>query len=89
MTRKEEYNTIVLMTARLLGIYKEVNYLQMFDIQNAKTKMLDAFLEKIANLNKNNKGAKIANQLRTKSFGLSEKQAYCISRAAIRNNIEL
>ena len=89
MTKKEEYNAIVLMTAKLLGIQAEVNYLQMFDLQKEKAEMLDAFLEKISNLHRGTKGARIANSLRTNPFALSEKQAYCISRAAIRNHIEL
>lgn len=46
MDKKEEYNTRVLMTARLLGLQKEVNYLQMFDIQEEKANTLDDFLEK-------------------------------------------
>lgn len=89
MDKKEEYNTRVLMTARLLGLQKEVNYLQMFDIQEEKAKTLDDFLEKIANLHKGNKGAKIAKQLKENPFVLSEKQAYCICKSAIKNHIEL
>jgi uncharacterized protein YydD (DUF2326 family) len=86
---KEEFNTIVLMTARILGLQKEVNYLQMFGLQGEKAKMLDAFLKKIANLSRRNKGAIIANHFKEKPFTLSEKQAYCISKSAIKNHIEL
>ena len=88
MEKKEQFNTIVLMTAKLLGLQKEVHYLQMFDLQGEKAKILDSFLERVAMLHKNNKGARIANQLRTNYFALSEKQAYCISKAAIKNHIE-
>ena len=61
----------------------------MFDLQGEKAKKLDAFLEKIANLHRNNKGAKIARQYKDKPFVLSAKQAYCISKAAIKYKIEL
>ena len=89
MDKKEQYNTIVLMTAKLLGLQKEVYYLQMFEIQGEKAKILDSFLERVAMLHKNNKGAIIASQLRTNHFALSEKQAYCIAKAAIKYKIEL
>ncbi len=89
MTQKEEYKAIVLTTARLLGLQAEVYYLQMFDLQGEKSKILDAFLGKVASLHKGNKGAKIAKQLKEKPFALSAKQAYSISRVAIKNQIEL
>ena len=89
MEKEDDFNTTVLMTARLLGLQSEVYYLQMFDLQGEKAKILDSFLERVAMLHKNNKGAIIANQLRTNYFALSEKQAYCISKAAIKYKIEL
>ena len=87
--KKEEYKAIVFMTARLLALQKEIYYLQMFDLQKEKVNILNAFLEKVTNLHRNNKGARIANQLKTNYFALSEKQAYCISKTAIKYNIEL
>lgn len=87
--QKEEYNNVVLMTARLLGLQKEVNYLQMFGLQGEKGEKLDAFLEKVDHLRKNNKGARIVNQQKEKYFMFTEKQAYRVAQAALRNNIEL
>ena len=87
--RKEEYKTITLMAARLLGLQAEVYYLQMFDPQNEKPKILDAFLDKVASLPKTNIGAKVATQLKKRGFALSAKQAYHIAKTAIRHKIEL
>ena len=89
MEKKEDFNTTVLMTARLLGLQSEIYYLQMFDLQKEKAKRLDAFLEKFANLHRNNKGVRIVRQYKEKPFAFSAKQAYCISKTAIKYKIEL
>ena len=87
--KKEEYNATVLMTAKLLGLQAEVNYLQMFEMQGERYKELDDFIKKIAKLSGCNKGARIAKSLIERWFMLSAKQAYFLSKTAIRHQIQL
>ena len=86
---ENEYNATVILTGRLLGLQKEVHYLQMFDCQSEGIKKLDAFIEKIAKLSRHNTGAKIAKHLKEKPFELTIKQAYSIAKTAVKNQIEL
>lgn len=86
---ENEYNATVILAGRLLGLQREVYYLQMNDHKAEGAKRLDIFIERIARLSNHHIGAKIAKQLKEKPFGLSIKQAYSIAKTAIKNQIEL